>query len=57
VPREAPPGWIAVWRFRLIALLLLAVVLLLGYQLFQQFSGATDQDPGLESLRVVTQVG
>jgi hypothetical protein len=51
VPREAPPAWHAVWRFRLTALLLLVVVVLLGYRVFQEFSGATDQDPGLSSMR------
>jgi hypothetical protein len=51
VPREAPPTWLAVWRFRLAALLLLAVLVLLGYRLFQEFSGATDQDPGVNSMR------
>ena len=50
VPREAPPTWHAVWRFRLTALLLLVVVVLLGYRVFQEFSGATDQDPGLSSM-------
>ncbi|MCA1712648.1 MAG: hypothetical protein LC789_13860 [Actinobacteria bacterium] len=47
VPREAPPAWRAVWRFRLVALLLLGIVVLIGYRVFQQFSGATDQDPGV----------
>jgi type II secretory pathway component PulL len=50
VPREAPPAWRAVWRFRLVALLLLAVLVLIGYRVFQHFSGATDQDPGLSSM-------
>jgi hypothetical protein len=50
VPREAPPAWRAVWRFRLVALLLLALAVLVGYRVFQEFSGATDQDPGLSSM-------
>ncbi|MBK5305196.1 MAG: hypothetical protein JJD92_00760 [Frankiaceae bacterium] len=49
VPREAPPRWHAVWRFRVTALALLVVVLILGYDAFQHLSGATDQDPGLSS--------
>jgi cytochrome bd-type quinol oxidase subunit 1 len=49
VAREAPPVWQAVWRFRVTALALLAVLLLLGYSAFQHLSGATDQDPGLSS--------
>jgi hypothetical protein len=53
VPREAPPPWRAVWRFRLTALLLLALLVLLVYRLYQQFSGATDQDPGLSSLHAL----
>ncbi len=54
VAREAPPAWIAVWRFRLAALLVLAVLVLLGYRLFQEFSGATDQDPGVSGLGTVS---
>ena len=50
VPREAPPAWHAVWRFRLAALLLLALTVLIGYRVFQYFSGATAQDPGLSSM-------
>ena len=53
VPREAPPAWHAVWRFRLAALLLLALAVLIGYRVFQEFSGATDQDPGLSSMATV----
>ena len=47
VPREATPTWVVVWRFRLAALLLMVVVVLLGYRAFQSYSGATDQDPGI----------
>jgi hypothetical protein len=53
VPREAPPAWRAVWRFRLGALLLLALLVLVVYRLYQEFSGATDQDPGLSSLHAL----
>ena len=47
VPREAPPAWRATWRFRLVALLLLALVVAGGVQRFRYFSGATAQDPGI----------
>ena len=50
VAREAPPAWIARWRFRVTALALLALVVVLGYVAFQHLSGATAQDPGLSSL-------
>jgi hypothetical protein len=56
VPREAPPPWRAVWRFRLTALLLLILLVLVVYRLYQEFSGATDQDPGLSSLHVLRPV-
>jgi hypothetical protein len=51
VPREPAPGWIAVWRFRLVAVVLLVVLVLIGYRAFRKFSGATDQDPGVNSMR------
>jgi hypothetical protein len=51
VAREAPARWIGVWRFRLTALALLALLVILGYVAFQHLSGATAQDPGLSSLR------
>jgi hypothetical protein len=47
VAREAPPAWRARWRFRLVALLLLALVVAGGFQLFRLLSGATAQDPGI----------
>jgi hypothetical protein len=50
VAREAPPAWRAVWRFRLTALLLLCLLVFVVYRVYQQFSGATDQDPGVSSL-------
>jgi hypothetical protein len=49
VAREAPPAWRSRWRFRLAALLLLALVLAGGVQLFRVLSGATAQDPGIGS--------
>jgi hypothetical protein len=54
VPREAPPAWLAVWRFRLVALVVLVLLVLLSYRVYQEFSGATDQDPGLSSLPAVS---
>ena len=50
VAREAPPAWIAVWRFRLIALVLLAVVVLVAVAVFRQVTGANAQDPGIGAL-------
>ena len=47
VPREAPPAWRATWRFRLAALLLLALLVLAAVQAFRVLSGATAQDPGI----------
>ena len=47
VPREAPPAWRATWRFRLVALLLLALLVLGAVQAFRVLSGATAQDPGI----------
>ncbi|MEO6206039.1 MAG: hypothetical protein ABIO67_11755 [Mycobacteriales bacterium] len=52
VPSEATPAWIVTWRFRLVALLLMAVVVLLGYRAFQHYSGATDQDPGIGAAKI-----
>jgi hypothetical protein len=49
VAREAPPPWRARWRFRLVALLVLAVVVAAGFQAFRMLSGATAQDPGIGS--------
>jgi len=53
VAREATPRWLVVWRFRATALALLVLLLIVGYIAFQHLSGATDQDPGLSSLRVL----
>ena len=48
--REAPAAWVAVWRFRLLALVVLALLVLLAVVVFRQLTGATAQDPGLEAL-------
>jgi uncharacterized membrane protein (DUF485 family) len=50
VGREAPPAWHAVWRYRAVAIVLLAVFVWLLYLVYQQLSGANDQDPGVEAL-------
>lgn len=49
VAREPAPAWIAVWRFRALALVVLAVLVLLAVLLYRQWSGANAQDPGLEA--------
>jgi hypothetical protein len=49
VAREAPPPWLAIWRFRVTALALLVLVVIVGYYAFEHLSGATAQDPGLSS--------
>ena len=53
VAREAPAPWIPIWRFRITALALLALLLIAGYVVFQHLSGAASQDPGLSSLRAI----
>lgn len=50
VAREAPPGWIAVWRFRLLALVLLALLVVVAVLVFRQVTGANAQDPGIDAL-------
>ena len=45
--REAAPAWIATWRFRVVALMLLTVVVVLAVLAFAQLSGLTAEDPGL----------
>jgi cytochrome bd-type quinol oxidase subunit 1 len=50
VPREPPPAWVAVWRFRLAALLLLGLLVLATFLLYRQLSGANAQDPGIGAL-------
>lgn len=51
VAAEPPPAWVAVWRFRLIALLVLGVLVLMGVLLFRELTGATAQDPGVDALQ------
>ena len=50
--REAPPAWLSVWRFRLVALVAISLLVLVAILLFRQFTGATEQDPGLEAGRL-----
>lgn len=50
VPREAPPAWLAVWRFRLFALLVLGLLVLGTVLLYRQLTGANAQDPGIGAL-------
>lgn len=47
VARELPPRWRATWRFRLLAVLLLVLLVAGAVQLYRMLSGATDQDPGI----------
>ena len=53
VAREPAPAWIALWRFRLVALVVLVVLVLIGVALFRQFTGANAQDPGIEALALL----
>lgn len=53
VAREAPPAWIAVWRFRLLALILLAALVVLAVIAFRQVTGANAQDPGIDAIGVL----
>ena len=46
VPREAPSATLAVWRYRLLAGVLLLVVGLAVLVMFLKFTGATAEDPG-----------
>ena len=55
VAREAPPAWVALWRFRLLALLLLGLLVLGAVLLFRQLTGANAQDPGIDALGVLLQ--
>ncbi|TAL19093.1 MAG: hypothetical protein EPN99_10690 [Frankiales bacterium] len=50
VAREASPAWIAVWRFRLLALVLLVAVVVLAVIAFRQVTGANAQDPGIDAI-------
>ena len=51
VASEPPPAWIARWRFRLLSLVAVALLIGLGVLLFRQLTGVNDQDPGVEALR------
>ena len=53
VAREAPPAWIGVWRFRLFALVVLALLVLAAVAVFRQVTGANAQDPGIDALRLL----
>jgi hypothetical protein len=50
VAKEAPPAWVALWRFRLVALVVLALLVLLAVLVFRQVTGANAQDPGIDAL-------
>ena len=50
VAREAAPAWVALWRFRLIALLVLGLLVLAAVLVFRQITGANAQDPGIDAL-------
>jgi type VI secretion system protein ImpL len=56
VAREEPPAWRARWRYRVVALLLLALLVAGAVQLFRVLSGATAQDPGVEAAGAVASV-
>ena len=47
---EPPPPWVAVWRFRVIALLLLVVLALATIQVIRILQGAEAQDPGVSDV-------
>jgi hypothetical protein len=53
VAREAPPAWIAIWRFRLLALTLLALLVAAAVLVFRQVTGANAQDPGIDALALL----
>ena len=53
VAREAPPAWIAIWRFRVLALVLLAALVVLAVVAFRQVTGANAQDPGIDAIGVL----
>ena len=50
VAREAPPAWIAIWRFRVLALVLLAALVVVAVVVFRQVTGANAQDPGIDAI-------
>ena len=55
VAREAPSASIALWRFRLIALLVLALLVIGAVLVFRQVTGANSQDPGIDALGALLQ--
>jgi hypothetical protein len=55
VAREAPPAWIALWRFRVLALVLLSLLVLAAVLVFRQITGANAQDPGIDALGTLLQ--
>ena len=55
VAREVPPAWIALWRFRLLALLVLALLVVAAVLVFRQITGANAQDPGIGALGALLQ--
>lgn len=55
VAREAPPAWIALWRFRLVAALVLGLLVLAAVLAFRHVTGANAQDPGIDALGVLLQ--
>jgi hypothetical protein len=55
VAREAPARWVVLWRFRITALALLVLIVILGYVAFEHLSGAASQNPGLSSLRLLSE--
>ena len=54
VATEAANPAVAVWRFRAVMLLLLAVATYVLVKLFLHFSGVNDEDPGVDALRYVS---
>ncbi len=48
--REAPSRRLAVWRFRALALLVAAALVVVVIAIYQRLSGATAEDPRLSSL-------
>lgn len=46
--KEPGPAWLPIWRFRLVALLILAVIAFATVRTVQYFQGSTRQDPGLD---------
>jgi len=53
--KEPPPRWVAVWRFRLIALLILAALALLVLWITRHLIN-TEQNPTFSTLRAATSV-